>query len=151
MVENIETSKLEGLIKNFDETDGKKKKVFLMGGILTILLAGIGTGYVLTNRRTGSTTSSVKKTNVPKGTTAGLDDEKTFKDTAEGILEKGGLNGEGSHKLIREGGPSQTAYLTSSAVNLDDFIGNKVKIWGETFQGQEAGWLMDVGKIEVLE
>jgi len=151
MVENIKTSKLEGLIKNFDETDGKKKKVFLMGGILIILLAGVGTGYVLTSGQTDGNSTAITKTNVPKGTKAGLDDEETFKDTAEGILEKGGFKGEGSHKLIREGGPSQTAYLTSSAVNLNDFIGNKVKIWGETFQGQEVGWLMDVGKIEVLE
>jgi hypothetical protein len=27
----------------------------------------------------------------------------------------------------------------------------EVKIWGETFKGQQAGWLMDVGRVEVIE
>jgi hypothetical protein len=80
----------------------------------------------------------------------GVEDTETFKDTAEGKLEKGGLNGEGSHHLVRPGGESQTVYLTSSIVDLDKFVGSKVKIWGETFAAQKAGWLMDVGRLEVL-
>ncbi len=66
-------------------------------------------------------------------------------------MEKGGLEGEGSHKLIRPGGDDQTVYLTSSIVDLDKFAGHKVKVWGETFSSQKAGWLMDVGKLKVLE
>ena len=27
----------------------------------------------------------------------------------------------------------------------------EVQIWGETFKGQKAGWLMDVGRIKVIE
>ena len=27
----------------------------------------------------------------------------------------------------------------------------KVKVWGETFKGQTAGWLMDVGRVQVVE
>jgi len=27
----------------------------------------------------------------------------------------------------------------------------EVKVWGETYKGQQASWLMDVGKIEVIE
>lgn len=73
-----------------------------------------------------------------------------FVDTAQGYLEDGGLNGEGSHSLLRPGGDSQTIYLTSSITDLDDFIGMEIKIWGETFAGQQAGWLMDVGRVEVL-
>jgi hypothetical protein len=27
----------------------------------------------------------------------------------------------------------------------------EVKVWGETYKGQKAGWLMDVGKVEVID
>jgi hypothetical protein len=81
----------------------------------------------------------------------GIEDEKTFRDTAEGLLEKGGIDGEGTHHLVREGGPSQNVYLTSSVVDLSQFVGKKVRVWGETFAAQHAGWLMDVGRIKVIE
>ncbi|MBU0576361.1 hypothetical protein KJ707_00855 [Patescibacteria group bacterium] len=87
---------------------------------------------------------------IKAGDVFGVADEKTFKDSAEGYLEAGGIDGEGSHKLVRVGGVSQTVYLTSSITDLDKFIGMDVKIWGETFKGQKAGWLMDVGRIEVV-
>jgi len=87
---------------------------------------------------------------VKVGDIFGIKDEKTFKDSAEGYLEIGGTDGEGSHKIIRPGGISQTVYLTSSITDLDKFAGMEVKIWGETFKGQKAGWLMDVGRIEIL-
>lgn len=86
-----------------------------------------------------------------KGKEVGSTNLETFSDTATGVIEKGGINGEGSHKLIREGGPSQTAYLTSSVVDLDQFAGKKVQVWGETFSAQKAGWLMDVGRVKILE
>jgi len=67
------------------------------------------------------------------------------------MLEQGGIEGEGSHKLTREGGESQTLYLTSTVVDLEQFVGRKVQVWGETFAAQKAGWLMDVGRVKVLE
>jgi len=76
--------------------------------------------------------------------------DENFKDEAEGYLEAGGIDGEGSHKLLRPGGPSQTVYLTSSVMDLDKFVGMNVKVYGETYQGQKAGWLMDVGRVEVI-
>jgi hypothetical protein len=84
------------------------------------------------------------------GDVFGVQDEKTFKDSAEGYLEIGGLDGEGSHKLLRPGGDSQTVYLTSSVTDLDKFDGMSVKVWGETFKGQKAGWLMDVGRVQIV-
>jgi hypothetical protein len=33
----------------------------------------------------------------------------------------------------------------------DDYIGKKVKVWGQTFSSEQAGWLMDVGRLELLE
>jgi len=80
---------------------------------------------------------------------AGVVDKKTFKDSAEGIMREGGKEGEGNFHLERPGGESQTAYLTSSTVDLSKYIGKKVKVWGQTFTGQKAGWLMDVGLVEI--
>jgi len=85
------------------------------------------------------------------GQVFGSADEKTFKDSAEGFLKIGGhTGGEGSHQLVREGGISQTVYLTSSVTDLDKFEGMQVKVWGETFKAQSAGWLMDVGRVQVV-
>jgi len=36
-------------------------------------------------------------------------------------------------------------------IDLEKFVGRKVKVWGQTFAAQKAGWLMDVGKLKVLE
>lgn len=136
--------------------DKKTTPIALVTIILLAIAAGVGSGYGL-NTLFPSTATMVATTpdsssgGVNVGDVFGLQDEKTFKDDAEGIIEKGGLNGEGSHKLIRPGGVSQTVYLTSSVVDLDEFVGHKVKVWGETFAAQEAGWLMDVGRVKVLE
>ncbi|MCS7093073.1 MAG: hypothetical protein NZL96_01410 [Patescibacteria group bacterium] len=81
----------------------------------------------------------------------GIEDRNTFKDQAEGILREGGINGEGNFHLERPGGPSQNVYLTSSVVDLSLFIGKKVRVWGKTFAGEKAGWLMDVGSVEILD
>jgi len=77
--------------------------------------------------------------------------EKNFKDSATGVVRSGGVNGEGTHTLEREGGISQNATLTSSALDLDLFVGRKVDIKGETNSSTKAGWFLDVGSIKVLE
>lgn len=82
---------------------------------------------------------------------AGVVDKKTFKDSAEGILREGGLEDEGNFHLERPGGISQNVYLTSTTVDLSNYIGRKVKIWGQTFQAEKAGWLMDVGSVEIIK
>jgi hypothetical protein len=79
------------------------------------------------------------------------DTGKTFTDTATGIIIKGGINGEGTHTLQREGGKTQNAALTSSIVDLDFFLDKKVEIKGETNSSTKAGWFLDVGIIKVLE
>lgn len=144
-----------------EETDPSlffKSKPFI---ILLILVVGLGviSGYCLS--RQGSSSNSTTKDNltvinkvspdkIKVGAVFGSPDQ-VFKDTTIGTLEKNGLEGEGTHKLIREGGPSQTAYVTSSTLDLDQFLGKKVQIWGETFKAQKAGWLMDVGRLKILE
>lgn len=131
------------------EKSGFFHKQFLVFGLfgVVIILSGVLTGYLLARKGSSQPVSVGEQ----KGKEVGSTDTQTFKDTAIGVLEAGGINGEGTHKLIREGGPSQTAYLTSSVVDLDQFIGKKVQVWGETFKGQKAGWLMDVGRIKIIE
>lgn len=81
----------------------------------------------------------------------GVKDASTFRDTATGNLieNDGKLTNEGTHILTR-GDASQNVYLTSSVVDLAKYVGKKVQIWGETFKGQKAGWLMDVGRIKTV-
>ncbi len=125
---------------------------FVIIGV-AIIFSGIVTGYVMAKgsgrgkaiNGGGVTSEGLKKV-------VGLADEKTFKDSAEGVLREGGANkSEGTHHLERPGGPSQNVYLTSSTVALSDYKDKKVKVWGETFAAKTAGWLMDVGRLELQE
>lgn len=124
--------------------------------LIGIVFLGLISGYFLASKNgssltTGKTVNLSDGTSVSKGTVVGSNDTKTFKDTAEGILKEGGIDGEGAFHLERTGGESQTVYLTSSSVDLSKFIDKKIKIWGQTQKAQRASWLMDVGRVEVLE
>lgn len=144
VAENQQPAMLHDLDGSIPEEKTMKKAIVVVYAIL-IILGGM-TGYVL-----ASPTSTEVSTGADSGKTAGVEDTSTFKDTAVGIVEKGGMEGEGTHKLLREGGPSQTAYLVSSLVDMDEFVGKKVKIWGETMAAKNVAWLMDVGRVEVQE
>lgn len=148
----------ESIVKNYEEEVTPAKKLLttpvLVIGIL-IILSGIATGFLLSSKGIGlgsgggaisGGTSGAKKTTI-----VGSDDTKTFNDQAEGVLETGGIDGEGSHHLVRPGGESQNVYLTSTTLDLEQFIGKKIKVWGQTNKARKAGWFMDVGKVEVLE
>jgi len=76
---------------------------------------------------------------------------KIYKDSATGIIQKGSINGVGTHILKREGGDSQNVSLTSSSVDLDLFIDRKVEIQGETNASDKTSWLVDVGMVTVLQ
>lgn len=130
-----------------EETKIMNTKV-IIGVYVVLILLGIGTGYLLAGRAGAGPGAAPKTIQTEK--VVGSTDTKTFKDSAEGIIEAGGSNGEGSHKLIREGGPSQTAYLISSVVDLDQYAGKKVRVWGQTMAAKKVSWLMDVGKLELL-
>jgi hypothetical protein len=79
----------------------------------------------------------------------GKKDNKMCPDQAEGVLKKGGIENEGTHHLTRKGGDSQNVYLTSSTIDMDELVGKKVEVWGNTYAAQQAGWLMDACYIEV--
>lgn len=132
-----------------------RNKAFLIPVVILIIGLGIGTGYFLAGRNRVETTAGgagiVSPSAIVKGAEFGLKDESTFRDTATGVIEAGGIDGEGTHQLLREGGPSQTVYLISSVLDLDQFVDKKVQVWGETNKAQKAAWLMDVGKVKILE
>lgn len=77
--------------------------------------------------------------------------DANFKDVAQGTVEKGSINGEGTHILNRAGGADQRASLTSSTIDLDLFVGKKVEVKGQTNTSKKTGWLLDVGNIKILE
>jgi len=128
-------------------------KLLFFGGALALVISGIVVGFLLTKvpglskKVSGSSTAAMVNTATEVGST----DTQTFRDTATGTLESGGLNGEGTHKLVRDGGPSQTVYLISSIVDLEQYAGKKVQVRGETIKAQRAPWLMDVGRLKILE
>lgn len=120
-----------------------------------VVILGILTGYFLSGNNSSPNSTSkgggiLNLSSVQKGTIMGSDDTKTFNDTAEGVLKEGGVEGEGAYHLERPGGESQNVYLTSSIVDLSKVMGKKIKVWGQTQKAQHAGWLMDVGRVEVL-
>lgn len=139
----------------------KTMNLYMILGTVAIL-AGVATGfggYKLQAQSGGQSQRAIQNQNIQQlpgksiqvGDVFGVNDSDTFTDSAQGYLEIGGIDGEGSHRLLRQGGPSQTVYLTSSITDLDPLAGMEVKVSGETFKGQKAGWLMDVGRVEVIK
>ncbi len=116
----------------------------LLGSLSGFLLAGTSKS----NSSLGNNSSTSEKSS---GTVVGSSDTELYKDCAKGELVKndGKITDEGSHKLIRVGGESQSVYLTSSVVDLDSFLNKTVEVCGETQKAQRAGWLMDVGIVKL--
>ncbi len=143
------------LRQNHSLMSKKTKKAFIIICSVAIL-AGIMTGFgafKLKNKEVAVTEVQNVTTDTNKiknGDIFGVKNEDTFPDNATGYVEKGGVEGEGSHKLLREGGASQTVALTSSVVDLDKLAGMEVKLHGETHKAEKAGWFMDVGRVEVV-
>ncbi len=121
-------------------------------GLSRVFPQGQTSGPLLTlgGNQTVSTDSITGQSQLQVGTVYGSQDD-TFKDFATGSVQEGGINGEGTHTLIREGGPSQSAALTSSTVDLSLFVGKKVEIKGQTNKSNKVSWLLDVGNIKIIE
>lgn len=133
-------------------------KAFLNAAlIILVVLAGVASGYFLRSRKNASSTVGGQSggVNIVKGKEkeVGVKIDKACAGEAEGKLEANDftLSQEGTHRLIRKGGPSQTAYLLSSIVDLSQFMGQCVQVWGDTYAGQKAGWLLDVCRVKVLD
>ncbi len=116
-------------------------------------LSGFGLSRAFSSNSSSSpniTESEIAEKGLSVGDIIGNPNETIFSDPAEGVVEVGGISGEGSHRLLREGGPQRNVYLTSSVIDLNLLVGHRVKVWGETYAAQTAGWLMDVGRAQVL-
>lgn len=137
-------------VKPLDQPEPKEVKPIVYVVFSVLILLGVVTGFVLSrNSSRSASPSNVVNNNTGDKKTVGVSDTQTFKDSATGVIEIGGTENEGTHKLIRDGGPSQTVYLISSVVDLDQFDGQKVTVWGQTMGAQSVAWLMDVGKVEM--
>lgn len=141
-----------GMLKKFPKGISKSSVSMVLASMVVVLV-GVVTGWFLSGGVAGAPES---KSEVPKGVEkskmeAGIEDTSTLPDTAEGVLVQGGIEGEGTYHLERSGGPSQNIYLTSTVIDLESFVGKKVKVWGETLSALRAGWLMDVGRVKVIE
>jgi hypothetical protein len=140
------------VMRSFKDNKGSSP-MKAVGIFVILLILGVFTGYKLSKNATSPTGTKTSILNVggpAKGKVFGSNDTKTFKDTAEGDLKEGGIDGEGQYHLERPGGESQNVYMTSGTVDLSKFVGKKIKVWGQTQTAQKAGWLMDVGRVEVL-
>lgn len=131
--------------------------------IILLVLAGAGTAtgwslnklvpskMIIDTSIVAGAPGTISADKIQVGKIYGIEDDKKFPDVSEGVIEKGGMDGEGSHHLVRPGGKSQTVYMTSSTVDLDLFAGDKVQVKGQTFSAQKAAWFMDVGAVKVIE
>ncbi|MEX2028221.1 MAG: hypothetical protein WD988_01865 [Candidatus Curtissbacteria bacterium] len=146
------------LVPGFTKVPSKPKlkivsRLPLILMIVGIVGAGIFSGLIFSSRSKSEASqakSAIDEENLTPEQKTSFN--QTFKDQAEGTIESNDQldkYAQGTHKLIRPGGEDQTAYLTSSVLDLDQYIGQKVKVFGETFGSSQVGWLMDVGKVEV--
>lgn len=122
----------------------------LVGIIVLAILAGSLTGFLMANKNSkgiGPTTSSQAK--------AASEDNRTFRDFAEGTIKAKPTPSdptqytEGTHVLERTG--AVPVALTSSVVDLSQYEGKKIKVYGETQKALKEGWLMDVGRVEEVK
>lgn len=134
------------VVKKLPVDNNTKMKVILTGVI--VVLVGVGTGYALSgvSAEVGSPTPTSNVAENPEGGTKV--DESIFSDSAQGVLHEGGIEGEGTHYLDTGLGEEKYVYLLSTVLDLDSFIGKKVEVQGQTLAAENAGWLMDVGKIK---
>ncbi len=149
-METVSSSKISDITKSLSPVENPAKMIIAIV-ILSIVLGSI-TGYIMANKNKGTVINSA---GVPVQTAKSAQaDTQTFKDFATGVIKakvqtgKGVDYSEGTHTLIRDG--EVPVALTSSVVDLSQYEGKKVKVFGETQKALQSGWLMDVGKVEVI-
>lgn len=144
------------LVKPLVSKKSKKSTLLIILAAFIVVVLGVATGWFLAGGKKPSVTQdgtsnvSITKEGVKE---AGIGKESDYDSTAEGILKKGGVNGEGTHYLDRELGESKYVSLTSSVVNLDEFTDKKVTVWGDTISVdfKRASWKIDVGLVKEKE
>lgn len=122
--------------------------------LVVALLTGIGTGYILSSNSSKGENAAVPIIGTNEKPKTAQQDNRTFRDFAQGKVakkevRKGDNYSEGTHVLVRDNAVPVT--LTSSVVDLSQYEGKKIKVYGETQKAIEEGWLMDVGRIEEVK
>lgn len=146
-MENLENPPIKNLSSN------NLNKIFL-GILLASIVFGTSAGYLLAKTNKKPTTETTN-TSTPANKTPqyAQQDTSTFRDFAQGTIQKRPASAnadeyaEGTHILARDG--AVPVALTSSVVDLSQYEGKKVKIFGETQKAVKEGWLMDVGRVEL--
>jgi hypothetical protein len=142
----------EGLAHKLSQTN-QTLKVFI-GVLVLALAAGIGTGFTLAKTSDTTTAKLAASQDNPGTPHVAQQDSRTFRDFAQGKIakrpeSKDGDYSEGTHLLVRQG--QAPVALTSSVVDLSQYEGKEVKVYGETQKAVKEGWLMDVGKVEEIK
>ena len=148
-MENLEPTPSQSLAKHF--TAGSPGRLIL-GVVIFAAILGSVTGLMVANKGGVTGGAAAIITGPPK---TAEQDAGTFRDFAEGILQPKpepddpSEYTEGTHYLQRDG--AVPIALTSSVVDLSNYEGKKVKVFGETQKAVKEGWLMDVGKVEEIK
>lgn len=142
-------------LTNDEEKSSMNWSAKTITALLLVIVVGVATGYgVYAQKTAGTVRLAGKDVEIVKtANEEGVKDASTFRDTAKGKVSEndGKITDEGTHILEQKpGDASQNVYLTSSVVDMSKYVGKQVQVWGETFQGRKAGWLMDVGRVKVL-
>ncbi len=145
-MENNQSEEKEQIAKPLFQSTSPKR--LLLGVAVASIILGSITGLAMT-KKGGGTSSPLGQIGAPK---TAQQDTRTFRDFAEGVIKARPQPKdpseyvEGTHYLYRDG--AVPVALTSSVVDLSQYEGKKVKVFGETQKALKEGWLMDVGKVE---
>jgi hypothetical protein len=148
-VENL--TQQQKITRAFNPATNLPKALIILVAIS--LISGVATGFVLAKNNPKSGISAASPETIKAAKESG-EVAKNCKDFDEGTLKAKGKAednteySEGTHLLDRPGKTPVT--LTSSYVDLSQYEGKKVKVFGETQKALKAGWLMDVCKIEQI-
>ncbi|MBI2596829.1 hypothetical protein HYW41_01620 [Candidatus Daviesbacteria bacterium] len=149
-MEGIKSLSTDKITKSFVTTNNPRK-LLLTVVIISIILGSL-TGFILANKNKRGGLASAGLGQPAKNPQS---DKRTFRDFAEGTIKPRpqpsdpGEYVEGTHLLERVG--AVPVALTSSVVDLSQYEGKKVKVYGETQKALKEGWLMDIGKVEEIK
>ena len=149
---SVQMPQIPTVPKSTNKFDLKKSWPLILTSFL-VVLAGVGTAYLLSSKVMGTAPGSTAVAPGAKATSneAGVLADGIKYDSAIGDLKAGGMDNEGTHHIERDNMPSHFVYLTSSVIDLESFVGKKVEIWGVTHASKKAPWLMEVSKIKIAD